>query len=216
MWRKLLLYRWCCSAHYKNRKNFINFCHHKKDFNLNAEWHFYATSHGKGHCDGMGGTVKRIVTKASLQRTTGSHILAPTEMYSFCTSAITGIEFIYVSTQYIELSEKMLQERFDSVGRIPNTRANHCFITASLNTLRVKLWSNSTEYEEVCIIKENRHMKLSTTIKINDYVACVYDGKWLGTVKDFSDEHSDYHVHFFYPSGVLVQVSSYQIMIMLG
>ena len=96
----------------------------------------------------------------------------------------------------------MLQERFDSINRILNTRANHCFITTSLNTLRVKVLFNSNKYEEVCIIKENRHMKLSTTIKINDYVACVYDSKWwLGIVKDFSNEHSDYHVHFFHLSG---------------
>ena len=30
---------------------------------------FLATSHGKGPCDGIGGTVKRLATKASLQRT---------------------------------------------------------------------------------------------------------------------------------------------------
>ena len=138
-------------------------------------------------------------------------------MHSFCTSAITAIEFIYVNTQCIELSEKMFQERFDSVNRIPNTRDNYCFIPMSLNILRVKLLSNSNKYEEECIIKENRHMKLSITIKINNYVACVYDSKWwLGIVKDFSDEHSDYHVHFFFIHQVLVQVSSYQIMIMLG
>jgi len=32
-----------------------------------AEWHFYATAHGKGVCDGLVGTVKRLAAKASLQ-----------------------------------------------------------------------------------------------------------------------------------------------------
>ena len=42
------------AAQYKNRKNFINLCHHEEDFGVPAEWHFSATSHGKGACDGVG------------------------------------------------------------------------------------------------------------------------------------------------------------------
>jgi hypothetical protein len=49
-----------CAAQYKNRKNFLNLCNHDADFGLPAEWHFFATSHGKGPCDGVGGTVKRL------------------------------------------------------------------------------------------------------------------------------------------------------------
>ena len=56
------------AAQYKNRKNFINLCHHVVDFGIPAEWHYFATSHGKSACDGVGGTVKRMAAKASLQR----------------------------------------------------------------------------------------------------------------------------------------------------
>jgi len=42
----------------KTEKNFLNLCHHKDDFEVAAEWHFSATLHGKGACDGLGGTVK--------------------------------------------------------------------------------------------------------------------------------------------------------------
>ena len=54
-------------SQYKNHKNFINLCHHKEDFGVCAEWHFSATSHGKGACDRLGGTVKSLATRASLQ-----------------------------------------------------------------------------------------------------------------------------------------------------
>ncbi len=50
---------------HKNKYNFINLCHHFEDFGVAAEWHFFATSHGKIACDGIRGTVKRMVTKAS-------------------------------------------------------------------------------------------------------------------------------------------------------
>ena len=42
---------------------------------------FFATSHGKQPCDGIGGTVKRIAAKASLQRTLKNHILTPKAMF---------------------------------------------------------------------------------------------------------------------------------------
>ena len=43
-----------CARRYKNKKNVINLCHHEDDFGLAAEWNFFATSHGKSVCDGIG------------------------------------------------------------------------------------------------------------------------------------------------------------------
>ena len=57
------------ASQYKNYKNLSNLCHHGKDHGNEAEWHFFATSHGKSPCDGIGGTVKRLVARASLQAT---------------------------------------------------------------------------------------------------------------------------------------------------
>jgi hypothetical protein len=34
---------------------------------MDAKWHFSVTSHGKGACDGVGGTIIRLARKASLQ-----------------------------------------------------------------------------------------------------------------------------------------------------
>jgi hypothetical protein len=55
------------AAQYKNRKHFIDILCHEQDFGLSAEWHFFATSHGKGPAGGMGGTVKKAGCKESLQ-----------------------------------------------------------------------------------------------------------------------------------------------------
>ena len=54
----------------KNFKNLINLTLHHQDFSLDASWTFFATSHGKSPCDGIGGTVKRLTARASLQRST--------------------------------------------------------------------------------------------------------------------------------------------------
>ncbi|KAL5476040.1 hypothetical protein EMCRGX_G025942 [Ephydatia muelleri] len=47
---KVLYFSDGASAQYKNKKNFV---FHIKDFNMEAEWHFFATAHGKGGCDGI-------------------------------------------------------------------------------------------------------------------------------------------------------------------
>ena len=48
-------------------------CHHYEDFGIVAEWHFFATSHGKGPPDGVGGTVEREAATASLQQVQWPH-----------------------------------------------------------------------------------------------------------------------------------------------
>ena len=54
---KILYFSDGCAAQYKNLKNLYNICLHK-NFDIDAEWTFFATSHGKSPCDGIGGTVK--------------------------------------------------------------------------------------------------------------------------------------------------------------
>ena len=84
-----------CSAQYKNRKNFINLCHHLEDFNVPAEWHF---SHGKTAADGVTGTLKRLATKASLQHPDGNQILNANQLFDFVVREIKGISFCHGRT----------------------------------------------------------------------------------------------------------------------
>ena len=77
-----------CAGQYKNCKNFINLCHHKGDFNLECVWDFFATSHGKSACDGISGTVKRLVAKASLHHQTCEQIVNAEEIFKFCKTEI--------------------------------------------------------------------------------------------------------------------------------
>ena len=53
------------ASQYKNKKNFVNLAFHNRDF---KNRHFFATDHGKGPPDGLGGTVKREAARASLKR----------------------------------------------------------------------------------------------------------------------------------------------------
>ena len=91
-------------------ESFLNLCKHQDDFNMNAVWNFFATSHGKQPCDGIGGTVKRLVAKASLQHSQNDHILDHKSMFEFCKSKITDIEFFFVEKEELIDVRKMLEQ----------------------------------------------------------------------------------------------------------
>ena len=101
-----------CAGQYKNRKNLYNLCQHKFDFGITAVWNFFATSHGKSPCDGIGGTVKRVTARASLQRPNEHHILTPLQMFEFCstTSSLSSIKFFFVYKDQVT----QLRETFET------------------------------------------------------------------------------------------------------
>ena len=75
--KKVIYFSDGAAPHYKNSKNFINLANHEADFGMPADWHFFATSHGKGPCDGVGEAVKRMAARASLQRPYEDQIQTP-------------------------------------------------------------------------------------------------------------------------------------------
>lgn len=85
------------AGQFKNKKNYVNLCYHKADFGCDAEWHFFATSHGKGPSDGLGGTVKREVRKASLQRPLDNQITTPQLLFDWCQINLKNCNFVYLS-----------------------------------------------------------------------------------------------------------------------
>ena len=77
-----------CAGQCKNKNNISFISHHEDDFGLAAEWNFFATSYGKSTYDGIGGTVKRPVTKASFQRPYNDQILTSDAIINFCNENI--------------------------------------------------------------------------------------------------------------------------------
>lgn len=167
------------------------------DFGFEAEWHFFASCHGKNACDGVGGTTKREVSKASLQRATSNQILTVEDMYTFCKDNIKGITYFLVKKEEIILHIERLQTRFDNCLPIKGTRGFHRFHSISENIVRCYVTSETAIYEDhkVCKIA-------SFTVTINDIVAVVYDEQWwLADVEKVSLENKDVFVKFYEPAG---------------
>lgn len=197
--KKIVYFSDGASSQYKNKKNFINLCQHENDFGLIAEWNFFASSHGKNSCDGIGGTTKREVTRASLKRPYNEQILTPQDIFKYCNEKITGIKYIFVSAEEIQQTEAKLAKRFQLCLPVLGTRGYHKFVPITDNTMRCYTTSASTEFKDhkTSIVFTN-----TSSFMNMDYVACIYEDQWwLGIVKDKSNRSNDILVHFMHPPG---------------
>ena len=91
-------------------------------------WKQSGTSHGKSACDGIGGTVKRPATKASLKRPAHNQILTLLDMFSYRESDDTGIKFFYVSSITIKENVIKLQDRYNAAQTLKRTHQLHRFV----------------------------------------------------------------------------------------
>jgi len=193
-----------CAAQYKNRKNFINLCYHEADFGMSAEWHFFATSHGKGPCDGVGGTVKRLAARASLQRPYNDQILTPRQLFEFGCSEIPTVNFHYVTVEEHEHESELLKVRFESTRTIAGTHRLHSFRPISLDELEVRDFSLSADKRIERVSCESLVMPESvvTFSSIKGYVTAKYNGSWwLACVTKTMQDTEEVELSFLHPHG---------------
>ena len=103
-------------------EKFYNLCQHKSDPGLNTRWVFFATSVGKQPCNGIGGTVKQLVSNASLNHNLNNEILSPSDMFRFCKENIWNITFKFISKAHVDNTRVILNERFEGVTLILGKR----------------------------------------------------------------------------------------------
>ena len=183
----------------KIKKNFLDLCLHRDDFGISAEWHFSATSHGKGACDGLGGTVKRLTARASLQRPYNDQIMTLRQLFDWACTSVPAVQFGYCSTEEYEREQLYLEHHFEQSRTIPGTRKLHSFVPISKGKVRVSVYSASdTSREEKVTLSKNDLLPES----IVGFVTCLCDGNWwLACVLGISQEESRVKLTFLHPHG---------------
>ncbi|XP_063604197.1 LOW QUALITY PROTEIN: uncharacterized protein LOC134779822 [Penaeus indicus] len=190
-----------CSGQYKNRKNFLNLCYQEQDHSLKASWTFFATSHGKQPCDGIGGTVKRLVSRESLKRVFDKQILSTSAMFSYCKENIKEIIFFFITKEQISVTRNALNKRFEGTVPVPGTRSFHQFYHIGGTKLAVKRCSEDQTYVLQHDVLGQTNIAM-LDFEIFQYVACMYEGKWyVGIVMEVNQELNDIYVKFMHPSG---------------
>ena len=167
--KKIIYFSDGAASQYKNRKNFVNLCNHEADFGVKAEWHFSATSHGKGACDGVGGTVKRLASRASLQRPYDQQIITPRQLFEWASNNIQGIVFQYCSCVEYEEVKDLLEARFQTSRTIPGTRKLHSFVPMSQESMQVRSFSAAAIFKTEKVTKQESEL---ATDDISGYITC--------------------------------------------
>ena len=105
---------WCCCVVYEPQ-NYAKLAYHAEDYNIPAEWHFVATSHVKvkGPCDGIGGTLKRLASRVSLQRSVDLQIQNPSQLYEWAKQNLTRITAIFCSADDITKRGEIIKARLE-------------------------------------------------------------------------------------------------------
>ena len=192
-----------CATQYKTCKHFVNLCHQLTDFSIDCMWNFFATSHGKSPCDGICGTVKRVIARTNLQCPISSQILSAKTMFEFCQGSIHRINFIYTSFDEIDVVQSKLTSWFSLARTIPGTRSYHQFVHTSTFSIKMKRVSDDNEFESEFNFL-GKHTPVQNPcldqIKILTYLLCKYnDWYWIGIVSDTDEAVGDVKVKFMYP-----------------
>lgn len=158
--KKIIYFSDGCGGQYKNRKNFLNLTLHESDFGIPAEWNFFATSHGKTISDGLGGTIKRLAARASLQRPYSDQIMTAKQLFEWASTNIPGIKCAYVSnSEYIEIEDKM-NERYNTCKTVAGTLKLHQVVPVSVGVVKTKLYSCDNKYRIQKLLKRNTQIEL--------------------------------------------------------
>lgn len=145
--KKIIFFSDGAPQQYKNKYNFLDLCLFKKEFKLDAEWHFFATSHCKSACDALGGTFKRNSRIHNMQQPVNGLTNAK-ELFEWTkTLEKSKVHFIYCSNEDYELHYAYLNSsRFSqNVRTIRGTQSFHRFIPIDEKTVLAKIFSASEE-----------------------------------------------------------------------
>ena len=188
------------ASQYKNFKNIANLCNHFNDFNIHAEWHFFATSHGKSPCDGVGGTIKRLVDRVVKQDKLDYVINTPKLMFEYCTKNIDNIKFFYLEIGDIldHISFYNLEDRYKKCAKFKGIRSHHSFKPIDEFSFRMKRVSSDVIYSDIQLVEIDNSEDIDVAYLIPGvYIECTYDSiNYIGTITEQSLENCDIKIKF--------------------
>lgn len=142
---KIIFFSDGAGSQYKNKKNFYQLCQYNSTHSFHVEWHFFATSHGKGPCDGIGGAFKRNAMRTSLQRPFRNQITNAKELFDWAISTDSEIVFRFCTNQAYETIKIKLDAFFSGVNpkSVIGTRQYHGYIPINFNEIKLLRFSAS-------------------------------------------------------------------------
>lgn len=102
--KKIHYYTDSPTSQYRNKTIFRVVANHEEIYGCRAVWNYFEAGHGKGPCDGLGGTTKRLADEAV--RSGKVTIQDGEEFYQWCQSpfcSLKNVHFLYVPSTECQL-----------------------------------------------------------------------------------------------------------------
>ena len=126
--KKMIVFSDGAASQYKNHKNIASLVNFKRSHELDIEWHFSASCHGKGAVDGIGATIKK---NARLDSIRGESITTAQELYNWAQKRMTNIKSFLVTSEMVQKFELNFKKETHRAMPIKGMRSYHCFIPNS-------------------------------------------------------------------------------------
>ena len=168
-----------------------------------AEWHFFASCHGKSACDGIGGTLKRLARLASLQRHSNNHITSPEQLFNWARENV-DIKTFYVSSDSVQNNAATIERRMEQASVVQGTRSLHCYIPLNSFQLKASPLSGIESDFKVCDVLPDQSSFTFETCHVNDFIACIYEdnGLWyIAQICTVDEVNNEVKVKFMSPDG---------------
>ncbi|KAG8170987.1 hypothetical protein JTE90_009311 [Oedothorax gibbosus] len=160
------------SSQSKQRFLFSNLILFEKFNNIKLTWNYFATSHGKGTVDGIGGAVKGSVWRRILAR----EILVNTaeEFVSVARQCNEKVNIKFVSMEQINEYFELLEERWQNIIPVPGTHRIHYVKPINENKIMVSDESVGIQRNERIVVLsehfEEEDSDLNSTVKVGSFV----------------------------------------------
>ena len=196
------------TSQFKQRYLFSNLHSWEEEHDLKITWNFFATSHGKGVVDGIGGTLKRAVWRKV--KAEAAHISCASEYAALGKEVCPNMHIEFVSQEEVSQLTPFLNARWENVQAVPRSNQVHCVKPIGSDRVQVADTSDSTDVR-VCQIRntiqaseqqeEPEQTLADTEVAVGDWVLVTYDSKeYPGEVVSIN-ENQEVQVNVMHESG---------------
>ena len=135
-----LVFYWTDSptSQFRNKTIFHIISEHKEECNCVTSWNYFRACHGKGPCDGVGGTVKRLADDYVKQNKVVIQDAADFFAWSRDKQSESKIDYTFVSTDEYKLSKVSLQSGLEVIKPVQGTMKVHAAVGLGNNSVMVR------------------------------------------------------------------------------
>ncbi|XP_078616892.1 uncharacterized protein LOC144885097 [Branchiostoma floridae x Branchiostoma japonicum] len=124
------------SSQYRNKTIFSVVSDHKELFGVPATWNYFEAGHGKGPCDGVGGTAKRMADDAV--KRDSAKIQDAHDFYEWAINLNSVIKYEFVTSRECGESKTDLGEKYGTTKAVKGTMTFHAVVGMSPGVVKTR------------------------------------------------------------------------------